>query len=43
MVRLLRNGEEVKLSKRTGKTITLNELIEDVGVNAARYFLLLRV
>ena len=38
MVRLLRNGEEVKLSKRTGKTITLNELIEDVGVNAARYF-----
>ncbi len=38
MVRLLRNGEEVKLSKRTGKTITLNELIDDVGVNAARYF-----
>ena len=38
MVRLLRNGEEVKLSKRTGKTITLNELLEDVGVNAARYF-----
>ena len=38
MVRLLRGGEEVKLSKRTGKTITLNELIDDVGVNAARYF-----
>lgn len=38
MVRLLRDGEEVKLSKRTGKTITLNELIDDVGVNAARYF-----
>lgn len=38
MVRLLRNGEEVKLSKRTGKTITLNELIDEVGVNAARYF-----
>ncbi len=38
MVRLLRNGEEVKLSKRTGKTITLNELIEEVGINAARYF-----
>ena len=38
MVRLLRNGEEVKLSKRTGKTITLNELIEEVGVNASRYF-----
>ncbi len=38
MVRLLRNGEEIKLSKRTGKTITLNELIDEVGVNAARYF-----
>lgn len=38
MVRLLRNGEEVKLSKRTGKTITLNELLEEVGVNASRYF-----
>lgn len=38
MVRLLRDGEEVKLSKRTGKTITLNELIDEVGVNAARYF-----
>lgn len=38
MVRLLRNGEEVKLSKRTGKTITLNELIDEVGVNASRYF-----
>ena len=38
MVRLLRGGEEVKLSKRTGKTITLNELIDEVGVNAARYF-----
>ena len=32
------NGEEVKLSKRTGKTITLNELIDEVGVNASRYF-----
>ena len=38
MVRLLKDGEEVKISKRTGKTITLNELIEEVGVNAARYF-----
>ncbi len=38
MVRLLRGGEEVKLSKRTGKTITLNELIEEVGINASRYF-----
>lgn len=38
MVRLLRNNEEVKLSKRTGKTITLNELVDEVGVNASRYF-----
>jgi len=38
MVRLLKDGEEVKLSKRTGKTITLNELVDEVGVNAARYF-----
>ena len=38
MVRLLKDGEEVKISKRTGKTITLNELIEEVGTNAARYF-----
>ncbi len=38
MVRLLKDGEEVKISKRTGKTITLNDLVEEVGVNAARYF-----
>ena len=38
MVRLLQDGEEIKISKRTGKTITLNELIEEVGINAARYF-----
>ena len=38
MVRLLRDGEEIKISKRTGKTVTLNELLEEVGVNAARYF-----
>lgn len=38
MVKLLKDGEEVKLSKRTGKTITLKELIEEVGVDATRYF-----
>ena len=38
MVRLLKDGEEIKISKRTGKTITLNDLIDEVGVNAARYF-----
>lgn len=38
MIRLLKDGEEIKVSKRTGKTITLNDLIEEVGVNATRYF-----
>ena len=38
MVRLLKDGEEIKISKRTGKTITLNDLIDEVGVNATRYF-----
>ncbi len=38
MVRLLKDGEEVKISKRTGKTITLNDLIDEVGINATRYF-----
>ena len=38
MVRLLRDGEEIKISKRTGKTITLNDLIDEVGINATRYF-----
>lgn len=38
MVKLIKDGEEIKMSKRTGKTITITELIEEVGVNAARYF-----
>ena len=38
MVRLLKDGEEIKVSKRTGKTITLNDLLEEVGINATRYF-----
>jgi len=38
MVRLIKNGEELKLSKRTGKSYTLNELVDDVGINATRYF-----
>lgn len=40
MVRLIENGKEVKMSKRTGNAITLRELIEDIGVDAARYFFL---
>lgn len=42
MVRLYRNGDIVKLSKRTGETITLRELMEEVGVDAARYFFCMR-
>ncbi len=38
MVRMVENGEEVKMSKRTGNAITLRELCEDVGVDAARWF-----
>lgn len=42
MVSLFRDGELVKMSKRTGNSITLEELIEEVGVDAARYFFLMR-
>lgn len=38
MVKLIRDNEEIKMSKRTGKTITITELIEEVGIDAARYF-----
>ena len=38
MVTLLRNGEQVKMSKRTGQAVTLRELMEEVGTDAARYF-----
>ena len=42
MVRLYRNGDIVKLSKRTGETITLRELMDEVGVDAARCFFCMR-
>lgn len=42
IVRLIRDGEEVKMSKRTGAGISLRELCEDVGVDAARYFFVSR-
>ncbi len=42
MVSLYRDGEVVKMSKRTGQTITLSELIEEVGADAARFFFNLR-
>lgn len=38
MVRLVENGLEVKMSKRTGNAITIRELCDDIGVDAARYF-----
>ena len=42
MVRMMRDGKEFKLSKRTGNGYTLLELCEDVGVDAARYFFVMR-
>lgn len=42
LVRLFQNGEIVKMSKRTGQFVTLQELIEDVGKDAARYFFIMR-
>jgi len=41
-VNLKRDGEEVKMSKRAGVGITLNDLIEEVGVDTARFFFLRR-
>lgn len=38
MVRLLRDGEVVKMSKRTGGNITIRELVDEIGSDAARYF-----
>jgi arginyl-tRNA synthetase len=42
MVRLVRAGETVKLSKRSGKAITLSTLLDEVPVDAARFFFNLR-
>ena len=38
MVRMVEDGVEVKMSKRTGNAITIRELCEDIGVDAARWF-----
>ncbi len=38
MVRLVRGKEEIKMSKRTGNAVSINELVEEVGLNATRYF-----
>ena len=42
LVRLYQGGEVVRMSKRTGQYVTLQELIEDVGKDAARYFFIMR-
>ena len=42
MVRLVRDGETIKLSKRSGKAITLNTLLDEVPIDAARFFFNLR-
>jgi arginyl-tRNA synthetase len=42
MVTVMRDGEEVKLSKRAGSYLTLRDLIEEVGRDATRYFLVAR-
>ena len=38
MVRMVEDGKEIKMSKRTGNAITIRELCEDIGVDAARWF-----
>jgi len=38
MVRLMRDGETVKVSKRTGKAMTLNDLLDEISVDACRFF-----
>ena len=42
LVNLYRNGEPIKMSKRTGEMITLQEVIDEIGADAARYFLAMR-
>jgi arginyl-tRNA synthetase len=42
LVRVMRHGEEVRFSKRSGEFVTLRDLFEQAGVDAARYFFLMR-
>jgi arginyl-tRNA synthetase len=42
MVHLYKDGERMMMSKRTGKAVTLRELVEDVGLDAVRYFFVMR-
>lgn len=41
LVKLIANGQEVKMSKRSGTFVTLDELIDEVGLDAARFFFLM--
>ena len=42
LVRLMRNGEPVKMSKRSGDFVTLREVVDEVGVDAVRFMMLMR-
>lgn len=42
MVNLFASGEKIKMSKRTGKAVALRELVEEVGIDAARYYFVTR-
>jgi arginyl-tRNA synthetase len=42
LVRLLRNGEPVKMSKRAGEFVTLREVVDEVGSDAVRFMMLFR-
>ncbi|NGM85571.1 arginine--tRNA ligase [Paenibacillus sp. 7124] len=42
MVSLFQDGEKVKMSKRTGKAVTMEDLMDEVGVDAIRYFFTMR-
>ncbi|MGS0971813.1 MAG: arginine--tRNA ligase [Candidatus Izemoplasmataceae bacterium] len=42
MVKVIQNGEEVKMSKRSGRAITLRDIIDEVGVDPIRYFFAMR-
>ena len=42
LVRVMRGGEEVRFSKRSGEFVTLRDLFQETGVDAARYFFLMR-
>ncbi|KUP04958.1 arginine--tRNA ligase [Bacillus coahuilensis m2-6] len=42
MVQLYKNGEKMKMSKRTGKAVTMRDLVDEVGLDATRYFFAMR-